>query len=708
MARALIIHPDPSRRLLLSGLLDGAGYEVDTVSQAEEGIRLLRGGGYELALTDLFAPGDEGLDVLAHAAGTSTAVVVLVEDEGRDTSGILAGGARAVLPAGLDRGLVLQALRAAVAGPDEAAPLARADGNVPAGPRVLIVDDMPASVTPARIFLERHGYRVTLSTRGDEALAQAWRDPPDLVLLDVMMPEMDGVEVCRRLREDPRTASVPVLMLTALGRRDHVLRAVEAGASDYLLKSDMRLDRLLAKVARALGPAAGASSAAPPAATGARDAPLERALVLRHGRPTVEQVVRQAARLAPLPPVTARLVELLEYPEPGTRDLAEVISGDPVLAARVIALANSSFYGTRQPATDVRGAVVKLGFGAVTRAAAALSLVAEAGRGPSWRGVTREGFWSHSMAVAVVTRALARTGGSPAPEQAFLLGLLHDLGTLALAVALPEAFADALEEASRRGRPPREVQREVLGLDQTQVGASLAREWHLPRSVQEVCARHESGDPALREASAPFRREVALVTAADLLARARGHLGGGDRLLEPVSSLAWAILGLSRRDVDRALEGVDDALREAHGYFGVGEAPRWVEPGSASPLSVLVADTGEPAILEEQALLAAGLRVVRSGLERLQAPPPDGAGCLVLPAAAVGPVGAVGPASAGGVSALASLPRVVVAHGTQTLEDPRGRILRYPLRTEALVEVVLEAVGGPAHGQRGGPVDTVV
>jgi adenylate cyclase len=102
-------------------------------------------------------------------------------------------------------------------------------------PLVLAVDDLPANVRLLDAVLSPRGYRVLGAGSGPEALALVAEHRPDLILLDIVMPEMDGYEVCRRLRQDPATAFLPVVMITASGDQERLL-AIEAGADDFVAK----------------------------------------------------------------------------------------------------------------------------------------------------------------------------------------------------------------------------------------------------------------------------------------------------------------------------------------------------------------------------------------------------------------------------------------------------------------------------------------
>ena len=126
--------------------------------------------------------------------------------------------------------------------------------------RVLVVDDMAAIREPIAASLKLAGYDVETAAGGHQALAAVRARRPDLVLLDVSMPEMDGMTVLRAMRSNEATAAIPVILLTAESEKKSVLAAAELGARDYILKSSFSLPQLLARIRKQLPPVSPAAA----------------------------------------------------------------------------------------------------------------------------------------------------------------------------------------------------------------------------------------------------------------------------------------------------------------------------------------------------------------------------------------------------------------------------------------------------------------
>ncbi len=101
------------------------------------------------------------------------------------------------------------------------------------GPRVLVCDDEPQIVRALKVVLREAGFEVVVAENGEEALDRAAVEPPDAAIIDLILPDIDGIEVCRRLRE---WSSAPIILLSAVGDEEEKVRALEAGADDYVTK----------------------------------------------------------------------------------------------------------------------------------------------------------------------------------------------------------------------------------------------------------------------------------------------------------------------------------------------------------------------------------------------------------------------------------------------------------------------------------------
>ncbi|HEY0946944.1 MAG TPA: response regulator [Opitutaceae bacterium] len=127
--------------------------------------------------------------------------------------------------------------------------------SLPTSPQlVIIADDEPVTRRLVSFKLDREGFRVTAVVHGEELLEKVRGERPDAVLLDIMMPVSDGFSTLRRLKQDPSLADIPIMMLTAKGHEEDVVRCLRAGAADYMVKP-FSPDELVARIRKLMTPA---------------------------------------------------------------------------------------------------------------------------------------------------------------------------------------------------------------------------------------------------------------------------------------------------------------------------------------------------------------------------------------------------------------------------------------------------------------------
>ena len=134
--------------------------------------------------------------------------------------------------------------------------------------RILLAEDDRFLRKAAETTLRRHGFEVLTAVDGEEALRIIQQEAPDLILLDLIMPKMQGFEVLKSVKADPATAGIPVIILSNLGQDRDVDRALESGAAAYLIKANLSLEDLVKQVRQTLGMSPAPTPAAAPPRVG--------------------------------------------------------------------------------------------------------------------------------------------------------------------------------------------------------------------------------------------------------------------------------------------------------------------------------------------------------------------------------------------------------------------------------------------------------
>lgn len=114
--------------------------------------------------------------------------------------------------------------------------------------KIIIAEDEPILIDMYKLYFERAGYQVLNAENGRQCIDVAKAEKPDLILLDILMPKLDGWEVLKNLKTDPETKKIPILVFSNLGQTQEIQKGLDLGADDYVIKSDMTPKELLEKV----------------------------------------------------------------------------------------------------------------------------------------------------------------------------------------------------------------------------------------------------------------------------------------------------------------------------------------------------------------------------------------------------------------------------------------------------------------------------
>jgi CheY-like chemotaxis protein len=250
LRRLLIVEDDATLRASMVELLELDGVELDDVGTAREALERLADTTYDCVVLDLSLPDASGYDVLDRMSASQqhafppviiyTGRALSSEEEEklrRYSRSVIVKGARS--PERLLDEVTLFLHRVEAALPTASQRMLRAArerDELFEGKRILLAEDDVRNIFALSAVLEPRGATMVIARNGREAVDLARREPPDLVLMDIMMPEMDGLSAIRALRADATVRGLPIIALTAKARRDDREQCMAAGANDYMAK----------------------------------------------------------------------------------------------------------------------------------------------------------------------------------------------------------------------------------------------------------------------------------------------------------------------------------------------------------------------------------------------------------------------------------------------------------------------------------------
>jgi HD-like signal output (HDOD) protein/CheY-like chemotaxis protein len=329
--------------------------------------------------------------------------------------------------------------------------------------RILFVDDEPRVLDGLRRMLHpmRRESDMVFVSSGQEAMDVMGQAPCDVIVTDMCMPGMDGGQLLSEVgKQHPQAARI---VLSGQAEREAVLQAIDH-IHQYLCKPcDAQTLRSALTRACAL-----------------QDLLIDGEL---------KRVISRITSLPAQPSLYRRLMAELQSPEPSPEAAGRIVAQDVGMAAKVLQLVNSSFFGPAQDVSSPTQAVRLLGLDTIVTMASALFSPLDRAEA-AW--LPLDALWDHSRAVGVLARriATAESAARTFTEQAAVTGLLHDAGKLALAVNLPKEYAAAQALASSAGIGLAEAERETLGATHAEVGAYLLGLWGLPEPIVTAIAFH--------------------------------------------------------------------------------------------------------------------------------------------------------------------------------------------------------------------------
>ncbi len=208
----------------------------------------------------------------------------------------------------------------------------------------------------------------------------------------------------------------------------------------------------------------------------------------------LQQRLRSCRTLPSIPAVVLEVLDLCQRDDVAIQEVARVLARDPALAAKVLTVANSAWYGLRSQVTTLDRALALLGINATLSLALSFSFVRGL-RGSGWVRFDHQAYWRRSAIAATAARVIGRYECDATPDELFLAGLLQDIGMLALNEAIPELYDPIVAEAKGDHQKLMVLEREKLGADHAASGEWLLRNWNLPEKLQRAVAGSHQAEP---------------------------------------------------------------------------------------------------------------------------------------------------------------------------------------------------------------------
>lgn len=266
-------------------------------------------------------------------------------------------------------------------------------------------------------------------------------------------------------------------------------------------------------------------------------------------------LTKQKIVLPSLPIIFTQFVDLMGRPESSAADFADVIRLDPPLAARLLKLVNSSFYGLRHRVDTVTGAVSVVGIKALYAMVLSMSVVT-AFKGISEKFVDLPMFWAHSIASGVIAKKIAEYKKYPEGERFFVAGLLHDIGRLIIFNYLSFRASEAFTLSWNKDEMLFHSESRVLEHDHAKLGGLLLKFWKLPDILVDMVMFHHS------PRRSRYKKEVAVIHVADMITNGMRIGSSGERYVHPLDMDAWQTIDMPTTHFQELFEILDKDISD--------------------------------------------------------------------------------------------------------------------------------------------------
>lgn len=403
--------------------------------------------------------------------------------------------------------------------------MARSDSKLS---NVLLIDDSAVSEEYlARFFNELNPVTINQSSSFRDAVGIISSQPPDLIITEWYLGDITADKLLQALKSHEKLKEIPIIVHTG-SRSDDILNQANRLGADAVFYKPFDHQKLLTTLegmfsglhseSDELEPTepvdakqVQVSSPEPEEAEQSEDS-VEISKPVADDEDVqpldIRSQIKDIDKLAPMPQAFNIVLEVMRDPKSSASDLSEVIKKDQALTAKILKIVNSAYYGFYRKIGNVQHAIVILGFTEIKNISLAACII-QAYDNSDNPFFNLEEFWRHSLGTAYIARSLSTLKPEFNSEDAFAIGLMHDLGKVVLDQHFSEQFRTSIDLANQRSQKLHEVSTEIMNIDHAEVGAIIAENWKLPVSLVKAIQYHHYPSKADEEISDVYMAHLA-------------------------------------------------------------------------------------------------------------------------------------------------------------------------------------------------------
>jgi HD-like signal output (HDOD) protein len=411
-----------------------------------------------------------------------------------------------------------------------------------------------------KVAFEQLGVKIYVSKPSYQNYVLALQFLPDLLLVELPYVCLEQLKFAQRIRSNQRTKLVPII-----GYGNNIDNMIKQGLVAYgitlYLNRPLKFTLLTKHIKQLLKPAK--KTIEPQIILSSKEKDIE--LILHSDSlPSlkIEAMIRHVSALMAFPFTVAKVLLITHDPKTGAAQLSSAISADPVLVAHILKISNSVFFITVSGRINsVKDAIVRIGFNETRKIVMGMAVMKLFHNQNKGSGFDRIDFWYHSLLCGIIAEKVAKNIGSINSEEAFLAGLLHDLGEILLNEFLPSIFEKSLEETSRRGLPFLDCQTELMNINHCDLTSGIFPLWKMPQTITEAILfshKHVQREDLI---DTPGKKVACCILIGNILAKAL-HIGREcDEFIMPVSNKIFSSInlanGITPDFIEKTVQSVD-------------------------------------------------------------------------------------------------------------------------------------------------------